>query len=134
AEFFPVCLHIGGGDIAPRRLAEQRETVLGVLATDGISAIRKFVVDHGVGDEHRKIRVFEGNEFGFAAAAVDENQAIRFAECGGELVHDAAGDLGEVVFGFLAEQRLFLGIEHGVEQAFEKGGGGAFEGGGRRET
>ena len=56
------------------------------------------------------------------------------AEGGGELVHDAAGDVGEIVLGFLAEQGFFAGLEAGVEQAFEEGGGGALERGGGGKT
>ena len=72
------------------------------------------MVDHGVRNEHGQIRVLEWDEFGLAAAAVDEDKAVRFSEGGGVLVHNTAGDVGEIVLGFLAEQRLLAGLKAGV--------------------
>jgi len=52
------------------------------------------------------------------------------AEGGGELVHDAAGDAGEIMLGFLGEEGFVSGGEDGVDEAFEEGGEGALERGG----
>ena len=59
---------------------------------------------------------------------------VLHAEGRGELVHDAAGDAGVVVFGFLSEEGLVSGGEDGIDKAFEKGGKAALEGSGGRET
>jgi len=45
---------------------------------------------------------------------LDEHQPVGLAECGGELIHDAAWNMGEIVFGFLAEQRFLAGVKAGV--------------------
>ena len=60
--------------------------------------------------------------------------AAGLAERRRELVHDAAGDMGEIVFGFLAEQGLFAGVENRIQKTFQKGGGRTLEGGRRRQT
>ena len=85
--------------------------------------------DHGVGDEDGEAGVLEGDELRFARLTVDEDELVFLAEGRSELVHDAAGDIGEVVFGFLAEERFFFDVEGDAKEAFDEGGGGALEGG-----
>ena len=70
----------------------------------------------------------KGNELGLGGLAVDEDEVVLLAEGGGELVHDAAGHVGEVMFGLLAEERLFLGVEGGVDETLGEGRGGELEG------
>ena len=52
---------------------------------------------------------------------------ILLSEGRGELIHDAAGHPGELVFRALAEQRLFHGIEDVPGHGFEQSGGGYFQ-------
>ena len=65
----------------------------------------------GIGHDHGEIWVFKRNQSRFARLAVDHDKAVLLTEGRGKLVHDAAGAVGVVVLGFLAEKSLGFGVE-----------------------
>ena len=52
---------------------------------------------------------------------------VRPSHDGNKLVHDAAGNTGEIVFSLLAEQRFFDGINFFAGHGFQQGRGGDFQ-------
>jgi hypothetical protein len=126
-------LEISERDLAPAFLSEGGESLLGVFAPSAVFAVGEVVRDHGIGNEKREVVGMERDEFRFLGLTIDENEVVLLTEGGGELIHDATGDVDEIVFGLLAEEGLFLGVEDGVDQAFHDGCEGEFEGGGRGE-
>ena len=56
-------------------------------------------------------RVVHRHQFGLARAAIEQQQMIFPAHHGNKLVHDAARHAGEFMFGLLAQQGLFDGIQ-----------------------
>lgn len=121
-------------DVAPAGFPDEGQPVYGVLASGTVAAIGEVMADVRIGDDDGEGGVGEGNHFKFAGAAVDEDKLVFGTEGGGELVHDPAGDTGEIVFGFLGQEGLFGGGENGVDEALEESGEGAFEGGGGGEA
>ena len=71
--------------------------------------------DCGIGHRHTSRR---------PRAAVQQQRVIFLSEDGCELVHDAAGHAGKVVFGPLAEQCFLQRFECRAGHRFEQGGGG----------
>ena len=118
AHRFLGCFDILDGGVAPTAFSDGGESVFGVLAAGGVTSVGEVVRDAGVGDDDFEIGIGEGDQFGFAVLAIDEDELVLLTECGGELIHDAAGDTGEVMLRFLGEKGFFLGFESGVEKSF----------------
>ena len=83
--------------------------------------------DIGVGNQQLDGRIAHGHQFRLARAAIEQQQMVFAAHDGNELVHDAAGDAGKFVLGFLAEQRLFDRVHFFAGDGFQQGGRADFE-------
>ena len=102
-------LEIAGGHVAQRadvgqdRL-ESRTPSSQSFAAAVVFAAGELVVDHRIAD-HQADRRGDRRQAEFEAAAVEQQDAVRGAAAGGELVHDAAAHADEFVFGALADER-----------------------------
>lgn len=118
------------GDVSPGVLADDHEGDFGLFAAVGVASVAQFVLDAGIGDDDVDIGRSEWDGLGLFGAAVDEDGVVLFGEDGSELVHDAAGNAGEFLFGLLAEQGFIFRVDGDAEDAFDEGGGGDLDGGG----
>jgi hypothetical protein len=94
----------------------------------GVSAIRSALsvlticqgMSHvGVADEDADGRLAQRDESRGLIPAIDEQRTFLFAETAGKLIHESAGNVGELMLGALAEFCLFYGGHWVVERGLE---------------
>lgn len=96
------------------------------VASFGVFAAGEGVLDAGV-DNHDAESGRDWDGVGVLGETVDEERVPRAAEHGDELVHDAAGDAGELVLGESAGVGLVVGVEVLGGGEFGECGEGDFE-------
>jgi len=98
-------------------------------AAAGVFAVGKLVSDIAVGNEQLDGGVVHGHKLGFARAAIQQQEMVFAPHDGNKLVHDAAGNTGKFMLGFLAQQRFFNGIHFFAGDGFPQRCGADFESG-----
>lgn len=125
---------VGEGGIAEGVDAHDVGGAFAIGAAFGVFAFTEFVGDAAMGDEDTDFVRVHGDVSGVEGFAIEEEGVVWFRAGDDELVHDATGDAGEGVFGFLAESD---GVEFGellAGELFEQPAGGDLEGGATAEA
>ncbi len=130
--------HVGGGVAEGVEggviFLEECDGGFALVAAGFVFAAGEGVLDVGIADDDAEVGIVERDLPGGVVAAVNKECVSGLAHGGNELVHDAAGDAGIVVFGPLRGERDIDERHGGVVDGEKSESGGDFKGGGGREA